>query len=50
LLSPRLSPRIAGTPEEKEESSDDAVILERLSKGSVSKDQSPIISFLTECS
>jgi hypothetical protein len=35
-LSPRSSPRIAGTPEEKEESSDDAVSLERLSKGSVS--------------
>jgi hypothetical protein len=35
-LSPRSSPRIAGTPEEKEESSDDAVILERLSKGLVS--------------
>jgi hypothetical protein len=44
-LSPRLSPRIAGTPEEKEESSDDAVILE-----SCQKDWSPIISFLTECS
>jgi hypothetical protein len=35
-LSPRSSPRIAGKPEEKEESSDDAVILERLSKGLVS--------------
>jgi hypothetical protein len=35
-LCPRLSPRIVGTPEEKEESSDDAVILKRLSKGSVS--------------
>jgi hypothetical protein len=35
-LSPRSSPRIAGTPEEKEELSDDAVILERLSKGLVS--------------
>ena len=35
-MSPRSSPWIAGTPEEKEESSDDAVILERLSKGSVS--------------
>jgi hypothetical protein len=35
-LSPRLSPRIAGTPEEKEESLDDAIILERLLKGSVS--------------
>jgi hypothetical protein len=35
-VSPRSSLRIVGTPEEKEESSDDAVILERLSKGSVS--------------
>jgi hypothetical protein len=35
-LSPRLSPRITGTPEEEEESSDEAVILERLSKGLVS--------------
>jgi hypothetical protein len=29
-LSPRSSPRIAGKPEEKEESLDDAIILERL--------------------
>jgi hypothetical protein len=36
LLSPRSSPRIVGTPEEKEELLDDAVILERLSKGLVS--------------
>jgi hypothetical protein len=34
--SPWPSPRIVGTPEETEESSDDAVILERLSKGLVS--------------
>jgi hypothetical protein len=34
--SPWSSPRIAGTPEEKEESLDDAIILERLSKGLVS--------------
>ena len=34
--SPWSSPRIAGTPEEKEELSDDAIILERLLKGLVS--------------
>ncbi len=34
--SPWSSPRIADTPEETKESSDDAIILERLSKGSVS--------------
>jgi hypothetical protein len=34
--SPWSSPRIVGTPEETEESSDDAIILERLSKGLVS--------------
>jgi hypothetical protein len=34
--SPWSSPRIVGTPEETEESLDDAIILERLSKGSVS--------------
>jgi hypothetical protein len=34
--SPWSSPRIAGTPEETEASWDNAVILERLSKGSVS--------------
>jgi hypothetical protein len=34
--SPRSSSRIAGTPEKTGESSDDAVILERVSKGLVS--------------
>jgi hypothetical protein len=34
--SPWPSPRIAGTPEKTEESLDDAIILERLLKGSVS--------------
>jgi hypothetical protein len=35
-LSPRSSPRIVGTPEEKEQLSDNAIILERLWKGLVS--------------
>jgi hypothetical protein len=39
-LSPRSSPRIVGTPKEKEQSSNDAIILERF----------PIVSFLTVCS